>query len=145
MVIWLGNQQPLILNQDPWEFDDYKFCGRADLTFLICNVTSCDYAKYISYDLRGESPWSLVTTLSSLLVIGLVFWTGDKQFWFATWHLVTTWSRVIWICVWEPLILNDDYAKFHFYRSWRKGDINFLFCNVTPRSNMIKGKCDWFS
>ena len=47
-------------------------CARVDLMFLICHMTSRDYVTKVSYNLKDKSPSFLVTTLPSLLVIGIV-------------------------------------------------------------------------
>ena len=102
---------PLTLKLDPWKFGGHKFCENGDAKYLTYHVKSHDYIKKGSYDLMGENPSPLVTTLPSLLVIGSV---KDKieRFKFVTCPHLTTWSRVTWLYMWESLTLTDHCVKF---------------------------------
>ena len=63
---------PLTLSPNPRMFGNHKVCGLGHSTFLIGHVTSRDHVKKMSNDLMDKSPSHLVTTVPSLLVIGLV-------------------------------------------------------------------------
>ena len=54
-------------------------------------------------------------------------------------------SRIIWLCGWKPLVLNNHFAKFDKNRSCESKDTSILFCYVTSQDNMIKRTCDLLS
>ena len=54
-------------------------------------------------------------------------------------------SRIIWLCGWKPLVLNNHSAKFDKNRSCESKDTSILFCYLTSQDNMIKRTCDLVS
>ena len=64
--------EPCTINHHPTKFDVYLFCGGGDIAFLFCHVTSSDHMIKGTYDLVGGSSTTLVTTMVSSILIGIV-------------------------------------------------------------------------
>ena len=58
-------------------------------------------------------------------------------------HHLTTRSRAILICGWEPFTLCNHCATFDAYRFCGSGDILFPFCHTMSHDNTIKGHVTW--
>ena len=68
----LDKWEPYTINHHPTKFDVYLFCGGGDIAFLFCHVTSSDHMIKGTYDLVGGSSTTLVTTMVSSILIGIV-------------------------------------------------------------------------
>ena len=68
----LDKWEPCTINHHPTKFDVYLFCGGGDIAFLFCHVTSSDHMIKGTYDLVGGSSTTLVTTMVSSILIGIV-------------------------------------------------------------------------
>ena len=68
----LDKWEPCTINHHPTKFDVYLFCGGRDIAFLFCHVTSSDHMIKGTYDLVGGSSTTLVTTMVSSILIGIV-------------------------------------------------------------------------
>ena len=87
----------LITSHYPAKFGDHRPCGRWDILFLVCHVTTRDLVVreiiMASHGMMGEFPLSWVTILQSLMIIDLVH-EKILSFHFITWPHVTTLSEV---------------------------------------------------
>ena len=59
-----------MVSQHLANFDGHRHCGSGDM-FLICHVTHCDHCLKGCNDFTSGSPSYKVTTMPSLLAIGL--------------------------------------------------------------------------
>ena len=113
---------------------------KRDGTFLISQVTSCDYATKGSMTFwvgafYQKSPlcqvwWLYVLWNRWSMVIRLLFFNVKSCD-----HMI----KETWLGQWEALTLSHHPTNFGAYRSSRSGDETFLICHVKSCDHMIKG------
>ena len=96
----LGKWEPLNLSHDYAKFDAYRSCSSGDVKSLFCHVISDDHTIKETCDWVRMSSSTQLTTVQSLMVIGLVeveiqhfflsrsiMWVYDERSWrFGMWN-----------------------------------------------------------
>ena len=135
-LICLGSQVPLTLNLNAWKFGGYNFLEE-EIRRFSANHGKGSYGKG-SCELMSKSASPLVTSLPSLLVIGL---TRYNFFIFSCCIMERHHQKDMWL---GAQLGSFNFAKFDAYRSCGSGHM-FLFYHITSRGHMIKETCNLVS
>ena len=92
MTTWSEGWVPLVISHHPVKVGGPRRCAKEDIWFLVCQVISRVHVVRESRDIVSEFSPSQVTTLQSLVIIGLVE-EGILSFQFVMWSQLTRWSE----------------------------------------------------
>ena len=117
----------------------HRPCGRGDVKFSMCHVTSRDHVTRGSWSVcfpHHQSPlwqvcWQLALHKRRYFVLNL---SQDL--------MPSRGERVVWHYGWSPLIINLHPAKFDGHRNCAREEISFFVCHVTPLDFVVRQSYD---
>ena len=133
--MWLSKWESLNLRQHCTKFDAFRSCRSGNKTFLFCHVTSTDHMIKGPYGFAKGSLSTKVTTVLSLMVIGLVEVEMIKRFYFLCDILWQNYQRDKWFGNRKFLTRSPHQTK-SCGRPCGSRDKTFLICYAAQQQNI---------
>ena len=130
----LFGQEPIKASYHPTNFGDHSHCGRGIIIILVCHVISQDHVIKGSSEFMGRYPSWKVTTLPSLVAIGMQCCNGNI-------FLVVQGQEITYPCFNPPLLFiskTHDIACSHIriFRT-QTGKDSYKHLNTTKSGKVI--------
>ena len=109
---------------------------------LICDVTAQDHLIKGSCKFVDRSSLRFVTTLTSLLTIGIV--KVEIRFWYVMWPHLTTCLKGYAIYGWKCLTVSHHLAILVVI-GCVEVEMKYLIFQVTSQNHVIEGSCNFMS